>query len=412
MDHKFRMKYLEQIIHRYHKLDKFGKNKILNEAVKICGYNRKYLIHLLNSSFTGEKAKGIIKGRGRKKEYKGYVADIIKEIWIDAKYPWSIRLKEMIRVWMPWIKQKYDIDKKSEILLLKASPSTLERILKKEKRILKKRIYGKTKPGSLLKRDIPISTEFYDIDDPGHLEIDLVSHSGSNAYGKFIYTLNTVDIYSGWDESISILGKDEYTVKKALLEIIDSFPFPVKSIDSDNGSEFINWALYKHCKDNKIAFTRSRPYKKDDNAHIEQKNWTHARKLLGWDRYDSEKSLRLINDLYRNEERLFMNLFQPSVKLIKKERIGSKIKKIYDSPKTPFERLKEKYPNDAKVKEVERMRNGLNPFELSKIIDTKLEAIYKTANKKVKATVSAKELREEDILKEVEKLLKKEEVYG
>ena len=126
------------------------------------------------------------------------------------------------------------------------------------------------------------------------------------------------------------MGKGEYNIRIALDEIINSLPFKVKSIDSDNGSEFINWHLYRYCLDNKIVFTRSRPYKKDDNAHIEQKNWTHVRKLLKWDRYDSQESLNLINDLYRNELRIYINLFMPSVKLIKTQRLGSKLKKIYD----------------------------------------------------------------------------------
>ncbi|MCK5357211.1 MAG: transposase family protein [Elusimicrobiales bacterium] len=412
MDYKFRMKYLKQIIDRYHKLDKSGKNKILDEAVKICGYKRKYLISLLNKSFTQEKALGIIKGRGRKKIYDSDVERLVKNIWIKAKYPWSVRLKEIIKDWMYWSKQEYEINPRFEKLLLNISSSTLDRMLKRHKHLLKNRIYGKTKPGSLLKREIPVMTEFHDIDEPGHLEIDLVSHSGPNASGQFIYTLNTVDIYSGWDEAMAVMGKGEEGVKRALIEIIKALPFSVKSIDSDNGGEFINWQLYNYCKNRDITFTRSRPYKKDDNAHIEQKNWTHARKQLGWNRYDSEKSLNLINSLYRKEERLFMNLFQPSVKLIKRERVGSKTKKIYDKPKTPFERLKEKYPNDRKIKKLEKMRASLNPFKLSEVVDNKLDLIWETANRKMKSDISVKNLKQEDIMKEVEKLLKKEAVHG
>jgi hypothetical protein len=244
------------------------------------------------------------------------------------------------------------------------------------------------------------------------LEIDLVSHSGPNASGTFVYTLNTVDIYSGWDESIAVLGKGEKGVKEGLKEIISSLPFQVKSIDSDNGSEFINWHLYGHCREKGIIFTRSRPYKKDDNAHIEQKNWTHARKFLGWDRYDGEKSLKLINKLYRNEIRLFMNLFKSSVKLVRKERTGSKIKKIYDKPKTPFQRLKEKYPGNPKIRELEKIKERLNPFQLLGEIEKKLSQIYKTANRKVKSEVSMKKMKEEEIMEEVRKLLKKEAIYG
>jgi len=308
-DYEFRMKYLNPIIQRYHKLNKKNKSKVIDQAIEILGYNRKYLTHLLNNPQQEIKSKFKIKGRGRKKKYNTRTKDIIKDLWQTTGYPWSLRLKKIISDWFIWIVEKYKLTEEEKTLLLSISPSTIDRMLKEEKIKAKRRIYGKTKPGSLLRREIPIMTEFYDIDEPGHLEIDLVSHSGGNGLGEFIYSLNVTDIYTGWTESKAVMGKGEYEVKEALDEIINSIPFNLKSIDSDNGSEFINWHLYRYCKDNKIIFTRSRPYKKDDNAHIEQKNWTNVRKLLGWDRYDSDKSLNLINDLYRNElSLLFMKL--------------------------------------------------------------------------------------------------------
>jgi transposase InsO family protein len=343
-DYEFRMKYINSIIQRYHKLDKKGKSKVIDQAVEILGYNRKYLIHLLNTPQSEIKCKSKITGRGRKKKYNSRIKGIIQDIWERSRYPWSLRLKKIILDWFNWIVDKYKLSEEEKRLLKSISISTIDRMLKEEKIKAKRRIYGNTKPGSLLKREIPIMTEFYDIDEPGHLEIDLVSHSGNNALGEFIYSLNVTDIYTGWSETKAIMGKGEYEVRNALDEIIKSMPFEIKSIDSDNGSEFINWHLYRYCQENKIVFTRSRPYKKDDNAHIEQKNWTNVRKLLGWDRYDSEESLNLINDLYRNEIRIYLNLFMPSVKLIKSERIGSRIRKMYDKPKTPFERLKEFNP--------------------------------------------------------------------
>lgn len=411
-DYEFRMKYLNSIIQRYHKLDKKSKSKVIDEAIEILGYNRKYLTHLLNTPQQETKCKSKIKGRGRKEKYNTRTKDIIKDLWQTTTYPWSVRLKKIISDWFIWIIEKYKLNEEEKTLLLSISPSTIDRMLKEEKIKVKRRIYGKTKPGSLLKREIPIMTEFYDIDEPGHLEIDLVSHSGNNALGEFIYSLNVTDVYTGWCESKAVMGKGEYEVRNALYEIINSIPFNLKSIDSDNGSEFINWHLYRYCKDNKIIFTRSRPYKKDDNAHIEQKNWTNVRKLLGWDRYDSDKSLNLINDLYRNELRIYLNLFMPSVKLIKTQRIGSKLKKVYEMPKTAFERLKEFNANDKKIKEIEGIRNKLNPFILSEIINKKLEKIWASANRKVKSVISQRETRDREIIESIEKLLRKEVNLG
>jgi len=230
------MKYLNSIIQRYHKLDKKSKSKVIDEAIEILGYNRKYLTHLLNTPQQETKCKSKIKGRGRKEKYNTRTKDIIKDLWQTTTYPWSVRLKKIISDWFIWIVEKYKLNEEEKTLLLSISPSTIDRMLKGEKIKVKRRIYGKTKPGSLLKREIPIMTEFYDIDEPGHLEIDLVSHSGNNALGEFIYSLNVTDVYTGWGESKAVMGKGEYEVRNALYEIINSIPFNLKSIDSDNGS--------------------------------------------------------------------------------------------------------------------------------------------------------------------------------
>jgi hypothetical protein len=174
-----------------------------------------------------------------------------------------------------------------------------------------------------LKHKIPIRTDNWDVKHPGWTEIDTVSHSGNSAEGLFAYTVNQTDILTQWVESRAVLGKGEQGVVKALDEMKDALPFVLKGLDSDNGSEFINWHLVRYCKKHNIQMSRGRPYKKNDNAHIEQKNWTHVRKLLGWDRFDTVEPVAALNDLYRNELRLFENLFLPSMKLLKKERIGS-----------------------------------------------------------------------------------------
>ena len=198
----------------------------------------------------------------------------------------------------------------------------MDRRLQPKKRQVRRRLYGRTKPGTLLKHHIPIRTDHWDLTTPGFTEVDLVSRSGNWADGEGLQSLNLTDILTGWVESSALWGKSQRTVRAALEELRAALPFPLRGLDSDNGSEFINTLLLQYCRGREIAFTRGRPYKKDDNAHAEQKNWTHVRKLLGWDRYDSREAQAAINDLYRHELRLMMNLFQPSVKLRRKTRAG------------------------------------------------------------------------------------------
>ena len=377
MDKNFRMKYLESIKQRYLNCPKDGKSVILSEFCRVCGYDRKYAITLLHKSDSPPPPR---KSSKRPVIYGPDIHAIILDLWEQSNFPWSVRLKAIVKLWLPWIRRRHKMNPKTEALLLAASKSTLDRILARHRNRLKKRIYGKTKPGSLLKRDIPVRTDFWNINEPGWLEIDLVSHSGPCAFGDFIFTLNATDIYSGWVESRAVLGKTEDAVRAALEDIIGSLPFKTKGVDSDNGSEFINWHLYRYCGRNKIQFTRSRPYKKDDNAHIEQKNWTHVRKLIGWDRYDSATALDLLNSLYKDPLRAWMNLFQPSVKLLRTIRRGSRTRKIYSAPQTPIDRLA-KY-NPALAAELMELRDTLDPFVLSGEIAKVLEQIWKTANNK------------------------------
>jgi len=269
--------------------------------------------------------------------------------------------------------------------LLSISPSTIDRALRAKKRALKRRLYGRTKPGTLLRHKIPVKTDTWDVERPGFLEADLVSHCGGSGYGEFIHSLNLTDIFTGWVESSAVMGKGRLGITRSLDEISKRLPFKVLGIDSDNGSEFINHHLWNYCEEQGIQFTRSRPYKKDDNAHIEQKNWTHVRKFMGWDRYDSPEALSAMNDLYHHELSLFMNLFQPSVKLIKIIRSGSKKKRVYDKPQTPLDRLfASGHLNKKRRDEMNALRDGLDPFALSETINKKLDGIWDLAHYRYK----------------------------
>jgi hypothetical protein len=234
-----------------------------------------------------------------------------------------------------------------------------------------------------------VKTDTWDVKTPGFAEIDLVSHSGNSGAGEFAQSLNLTDIHTGWTESRAILGRGQEAVRQALEEIAGVLPFGLRGLDSDNGSEFINWHLKRWCEARKIQLTRGRPYKKDDNAHIEQKNWTHVRKLLGWDRYDSAAVVEAINDLYGQELRLWLNLYLPSVKLVKKTRVGSKLRRVYDAAQTPLQRVLASCQAEPKrVAELKNLRLSLDPFQLSRQIDQKLQRIYAMANRRLSPKVA------------------------
>lgn len=381
MGNKGRWEYLRAIFDRYQKAGRKSKKVILSEFCANTGYNRKYAIRLLN----GPRPEKVGKPpRRRGVSYNQETLAVLTAVWEAAGYPWSVRLKALLPLWMPWIRKRFRLRPEVEKDLLKISPRQIDRRLKVQKTQRRRRIYGRTKPGYLLKHQIPVKTDRWDVQNPGYTEVDLVSHSGNSASGEFAHTLNVTDIHTTWTESRAVLGRGEEAVQRALNEIAVELPFRLLGVDSDNGSEFINWHLKGWCEQKDIQLTRGRPYKKDDNAHIEQKNWTHVRKLLGWERYDTHEAVEAINDLYRNELRLWMNLFLPSVKLLKKIRVGSKVRRVYDGPRTPFERVQDCPPTDRKhTAQLEELRKGLNPFQLGRTIEHKIERIYRLANRRL-----------------------------
>ena len=375
MSRASRKDYLQRIYSRYQKASRSEKEGILDEFCAICSYHRKHAIRLLNQPLPAAKTGPRRRVRGR--IYGSQTISVLKAVWEAADYPWSVRLKALLPEWMPWIRRRFRLGARTEQQLLRISARSIDYRLKGEKRKWRRRLYGRTKPGSLLKHHIPLKTDHWDVDVPGFTEIDLVSHSGDSAAGDFCYSLNLTDIHTGWTESQAVLGKSQEAVRGALEAIRQTLPFALRGIDSDNGSEFINSHLYRYCQAEAIQFTRGRPYKKDDNAHIEQKNWTHVRRLLGYVRYDSAEARDAINDLYREELRLFQNLFLPSVKLAKKERVGSRLRRHYEAAQTPLQRLQTSGKADAeRIAELERQRVKRDPFELSATIDAKRKRIF------------------------------------
>jgi transposase InsO family protein len=380
MGGKTRREYLRTIHPRYRKADRQQRRLILDEFCSNCGYNRKYAIRLLNKPLPSKRPR---KTRNRRSStcYGSQLLSVLASVWEAAGFPWSLRLKALLPLWMPWIRRHFGISAQIERQLLSISPRQMDRRLKERKLRLKRRIYGRTKPGTLLKHHIPIKTDSWDVNTPGFMEIDLVSHSGNSGEGEFIYSLNVTDIHTTWVETRAVLGKSQMHVVNALEHIRAKLPFRLLGIDTDNGSEFINHHLLSYSRSHGVQFTRGRPYKKDDNAHVEQKNWTHVRKLLGYARFDTPEALAAINALYDNQLRLFQNLFLPSVKLITKTRVGSRLRRTYDIPQTPLERV---IVAGVLAKEAAArlcaQRDRLDPFALSRNIDERLESIQRLAN--------------------------------
>lgn len=381
MSQKSKWDYLKAIYFRYQKASKPLRARILDEFCQVCGYNRKYAIRLLSGP-APQKTK--IHPHRRRPTYGAKMISALTAIWEAAGYPCSARIKALLPLWLPWAIKRLALSAETQKQLLSISPATIDRRLKPKKRQLKKRLYGRTKPGTLLKHHIPIKTDSWNVKIPGFTETDLVSHSGNSASGEFIHSLNVTDIHSTWVETRAVMGKSQIGVLDAMQDIKQALPFKLLGIDSDNGSEFINYHLKTFCDQNQIQFTRGRPYKKDDNAHIEQKNWTHVRKIFGYERYDSKQTIEAMNDLYQNELRILQNLFLPSMKLLEKTRIGSTLKRRYDKPQTPLERLLNCPQADpAKIQELKNLRDRTDPFALAKTIELKLEGVYQMANHRV-----------------------------
>ena len=376
MGHNERQSYLSAIKERYSKAKRADKTKILDEFCAVCGFNRKYAIRILKKERTVSK-----KRPGPKPVYQSdSLLAPLKKIWFTADQPCSRKLKVIIPDWLPHYESTYgqlpaDVKEK----LLSISRATIDRVLQPVR--AKHKIKGRctTKPGSLLKSKIPIQVGQWEVDKPGYLEADTVAHCGNSVAGKFAWSLTVTDICTGWTENRAIWNKLGVGVYQEISDIESILPFAILGFDSDNGGEFMNNSLYDYFvnRDKPVMFTRSRPYRKNDNAHVEQKNWTHVRQLFGYDRLDNKKTVRLMNDLYRSEWSLYQNHFIPAMKLIKKERIGSKYKKQYEQPKTPYERvIASPHIALSTKEELKKLHQNLNPFTLKKEIERKLDIIF------------------------------------
>lgn len=328
--------YLETIYFRYRQSSRAEKQRILDEFMRVCNYHRKYAIGLLNRALPAPRQR---RRPRRTPRYPEAVIDVLAQLWATSGYLCAVRLKAALPQWLPWLRRRVVLTRERQLLAI--SPRQLERRLKTRKQTIRRTLYGTTRPRLLLKHMIPIKTDQWDVTKPGYLELDLVSHSGACATGEFLSMLDAVDIQTGWVERQGVRGKGRHGMLAAVQAIAQRLPFALRGIDSDNGSEFINQHLWTFCQQAQppIQFTRSRPYKKDDNAHIEQKNLDACAQVRGLGAVRQCRGLgRALSALYA-DLRLFQNLFQPSMKLVHKVRHGSRLRRHYDSPQTPWARV-------------------------------------------------------------------------
>ena len=397
----------KQLAFEYKRAGKKAKGKILDTVLQLTGYNRSYAARVLR-----ERAKPRVLGKGRKgkvaitlvedertkrkkrsrKRKRKYDRDVfvaLRKVWVICDCICGKRLGPYLSEIVPVLERLGELEVNEEVRqkLVEISPATVDRLLAAVKRQYQLRARSNTKPGTLLKHQIPIRTfSEWNEKRPGFVEIDLVSHNGGDPRGDYAQTLDMTDVCTAWTETEAVKNKAQVWVFAGLEKAAGRLPFPIKGIDSDNGGEFINDHLFRYCSENKITFTRSRPYRKNDNCFVEQKNYSVVRKTVGYQRYDTEEELDILNELY-GYLRLYTNFFQPVMKLENKTRVGSKVKKKYDEARTPFQRVLDSPWIPKQIKErLKQEYATLNPVKLKRELMRLQERLSVVARSKKQAT--------------------------
>lgn len=380
MSHEANREYLETIRDAYRKSSRADKSLILRHAMVVTGLSRKRIIRLLN----GRKAVLPRQRAGRKPAYTAEVFQHVKRLWLLMEQPCGKKLKVLIpRLLASYRRREPNLTPDMEKQLLSISAASIDRYLKAA-RTQRGLSTTKAPTTSWYKTAIPVQPKDWNITRPGHAQADTVSHCGESGAGAFVSTLTLTDIDSHWTELRATLTKQRKGIVGALQDIERSLPFALHSVKFDSGSEFMNFDVVSFLRSsgpsfrpNPIDVLRSRPYRKNDNCYVEQKNLTHVRQFIGYDRIESPEAALLLNDIYRNYWCPFLNFFMPTFKLIRKERVGSKIKKKHETPKTPYERLLESPSISESTKERLRAEyQSLDPFELKLQIEEKLKILF------------------------------------
>ncbi len=358
----------KQMAARYERAAKSEKGRMLDELCKLTGWTRRHARRALAQAMVG-KARAARKPRPR--TYGPEIFDPLRFVWATLGGPAGKRLAPFMAEAVEALERHGELELSPGIRakLLAVSASTIDRMLAPERVRLKVKGRSGTKPGSILRRQIPIRT-FAEWDDgrPGFCEVDLVAHDGGDPSGHFCHTLDLVCVATGWTEMRALLTKAQRWVHEALVDIEAGLPFPLLGLDSDNGSEFINTELFGWCEQKEITFTRSRPYRKNDNCFVEQKNWPVVRQSVGYARYDTPAELEVLSELY-GHLRLWVNFFQPQMKLVSKTRRGAVVSKRFDVARTPYRRvLDSSHVGEQAKAELTATYLELNPAELKRQI--------------------------------------------
>lgn len=376
MSLKSKRELLQALRPAYHEASYKQKKELLDGFIAATGYERKYATKLLN------KAKPTTIRRNRKRQFDDAFVIVLKELWIASNRICSKRLVPFLPSLVEAMERFRHIALSDETrnLLAKVSPATVDRLLKEERKKYP-RSKSTTRPGALLKKHIPVRT-FADWNDvePGFFECDLVAHCGSILNGQYLNTLTMTDIATTWTECFALLNKTETEVMAGIRQVSNRLPFPLKGLDTDNGSEFINSSVTRWCIDNQITFTRSREYKKNDQAHVEEKNGSIVRRFVGYDRFEGELSKRQLSKLYE-VTRLYVNYFQPTLKLLCKQRDGGRTVKTYEVAQTPYQRVLS-MPNLAESTKASLREEfeSLDPVQLLRQIEQLQAALWRTAH--------------------------------
>lgn len=381
-----REQYLRALLGRYLRVRKRGKSLLLDEYCRNTGMARKSVLR---------KIAGLLKGGSppRNQRWPVYGRSVrlaLETLWEIFDRPCGQRLKPLVEEELERLRAQGElrVDEKTACQLQRVSPATIDRLLtaKKTEWIAQRR-YGRV-GGDLIAKKIPLKMTDWDLGQVGFLEMDLVLHCGASTAGEYAHSLSALEIGSAWWEGEAVMGRAQSRIFEAIKEIRARTPFTWRGIDSDNDNAFINDQIYRYTQKEGLTFTRSRPYHKNDNAYIEQKNFTHVRRPLGYLRYDTPAELDLINDLYRNELRLYKNFFQPVMRLERKQRIDGKTRRHYAKPKTPYRILREsRQLTPEALKTLDDLYRSLNPADLKRRIDQKLKRLFTLYERKRKGLV-------------------------
>lgn len=358
----------------YRRAVKSEKSRMIDIIAEATGYSRKHIIHALNDDV--DVPTQITRDRVSRYEP---IIEPLEKIWAVSNFLCGKRLEPFIPELLSSLKrhQEIDLTEQQEVLLLSIRSATIDRLLGPARKDLIPKGRSTTKPGTLLKHKIAIRTfADWNENEPGFLEIDLVAHCGDNTRGEYINTLDMTDVATGWTVCAAFMGRSERFCVEAIEDVKPSLPFAILGIDSDNGSEFINAHLNRYCQRNSITFTRGRANKKNDSCYVEQKNWDVVRKMIGYARFDTHAQLDIIKRIH-NLLALYQNYFQPSQKLVSKERIGARVKKKYDVAQTPSQRLLSRSETPDNTKEsLRKTFQDLNPVHLLRSIQSLISELY------------------------------------